>query len=146
MGTKVIQYSDQMSETGNTVAMTVLSCSDCNTAIEEYTAINCLNLNKFLPIFRIPQARLPILNIKYSVDIFLRCSVIFLVLRPKYSAWTMSIQFLGSAPSVTRPSVAVVLTDKWVLVLTHWGRDKMEAISQTTFSSNVSWMKIMNFD
>ena len=26
--------------------------------------------------------------------------------------------------------------------LTHWGRDKMDAISQTTFSSAFSWMKI----
>ena len=26
--------------------------------------------------------------------------------------------------------------------LTHWGRDKMDAISQTTFSSAFSWMKM----
>ena len=30
-------------------------------------------------------------------------------------------------------------------VLTHWGRDKMDAISQTTFSSAFSWMKIFEF-
>ena len=29
--------------------------------------------------------------------------------------------------------------------LTHWGRDKMDAISQTTFSSAFSWMKIFEF-
>ena len=29
--------------------------------------------------------------------------------------------------------------------LTHWGRDKMDAISQTTFSSGFSWMKIFEF-
>ena len=29
--------------------------------------------------------------------------------------------------------------------LTHWGRDKMAAISQTTFSSAFSWMKIYEF-
>ena len=29
--------------------------------------------------------------------------------------------------------------------LTHWGRDKMAAISQTTFSSAFSWMKIYKF-
>ena len=28
------------------------------------------------------------------------------------------------------------------LALTHWGRDKMDAISQTTFSSAFSWMKM----
>ena len=30
----------------------------------------------------------------------------------------------------------------WALYLTHWGRDKMAAVSQTTFSSALSWMKI----
>ena len=30
-------------------------------------------------------------------------------------------------------------------VLTHWGRDKMDAISQTTFSSAFSWMKMHEF-
>ena len=29
--------------------------------------------------------------------------------------------------------------------LTHWGRDKMAAISQTTFSSAFSWMKMFDF-
>ena len=29
--------------------------------------------------------------------------------------------------------------------LTHWGRDKMAAISQTTFSNPFSWMKIFEF-
>ena len=33
----------------------------------------------------------------------------------------------------------------WCFVLTHWGRDKMDAISQTTFSSAFSWMKIFEF-
>ena len=28
--------------------------------------------------------------------------------------------------------------------LTHWGRDKMDAISQTTFSSAFSWMKMFD--
>ena len=29
--------------------------------------------------------------------------------------------------------------------LTHWGRDKMDAISQTTFGSAFSWMKMFEF-
>ena len=29
--------------------------------------------------------------------------------------------------------------------LTHWGRDKMAAVSQTTFSNAFSWMKIFEF-
>ena len=31
------------------------------------------------------------------------------------------------------------------LALTYWGRDKMGAISQTTFSSAFSWMKMLKF-
>ena len=31
------------------------------------------------------------------------------------------------------------------LLLTHWGRDKMAAISQTTLSNAFSWMKILEF-
>ena len=30
-------------------------------------------------------------------------------------------------------------------ILTHWGRDKMDAISQTTFWSEFSWMKMFEF-
>ena len=30
-------------------------------------------------------------------------------------------------------------------VLTHWGRDKMAAISQTTFSNAFSWMKMFKY-
>ena len=34
----------------------------------------------------------------------------------------------------------------WLLnCLTHWGRDEMDAISQTTFSNAFSWMKILKF-
>ena len=32
-----------------------------------------------------------------------------------------------------------------VSYLTHWGRDKMDAISQTTFSSAFLWMKMFEF-
>ena len=32
-----------------------------------------------------------------------------------------------------------------VKVLTHWGRDKIDAISQTTFSSAFPWMKMFEF-
>ena len=33
----------------------------------------------------------------------------------------------------------------WASLLTHWGWDKMDAISQTTFSSAFSWMKMFEF-
>ena len=47
--------------------------------------------------------------------------------------WTKSMSPYG----VTRPH--------WVHPLTHWGRDKMDAISQTTFSRAFSAMKIAAF-
>ena len=34
---------------------------------------------------------------------------------------------------------------QWNSSLTHWGRDKMAAIFQTTFSNAFSWMKIFKF-
>ena len=37
----------------------------------------------------------------------------------------------------TQPSSA------WFIILTHWGRDKMAAISQTTLSIAFSWMKML---
>ena len=39
--------------------------------------------------------------------------------------------------SYVNPSSAVILT--------HWGRDKMDTISQTTFLSAFSWMKMFEF-
>ena len=33
----------------------------------------------------------------------------------------------------------------WGRILTHWGRDKLDAISQTTFSNVFSWMKMFEF-
>ena len=29
--------------------------------------------------------------------------------------------------------------------ITHWGRDKIDAILQTTFSNAISWMKLFEF-
>ena len=35
--------------------------------------------------------------------------------------------------------------EAWLIQLTHWGQDKMDAISQTTLSNAFSWMKIFEF-
>ena len=35
--------------------------------------------------------------------------------------------------------------DHLSLVLTHWGRDEMDAITQTTFSSAFFWKKMFEF-
>ena len=44
---------------------------------------------------------------------------------------------MASLRSVKQPGQARLLT--------HWGRDKMDAISQTTFSNAFSWMKMFEF-
>ena len=38
-----------------------------------------------------------------------------------------------------------LVSDRPYWYLTHWGRDKMDAISQTTFSNAFSWMKMCEF-
>ena len=45
---------------------------------------------------------------------------------------------------VSQPTCQVETTDFVTnhAPLTHWGRDKMDAISSTTFSSTFSWMKM----
>ena len=54
-----------------------------------------------------------------------------------------------SQPSITRISLKISYL-KFHSYLpgvneTHWGRDKMDAISQTTFSNAISWMKMFEF-
>ena len=38
-----------------------------------------------------------------------------------------------------------IFSGSWCSQLTHWSRDKMDAISQTTLSSAFSWMKMFEF-
>ena len=70
----------------------------------------------------------------------------------------------GLASNGARPSTGMVMVSKSnilppqfqllisstfslsrVIILTHWGRDKMAAISQTTLSNVFSWMKMFEF-
>ena len=41
--------------------------------------------------------------------------------------------------------IVIIITWPNFSVLTHWGRDKMAAIFQTTFSNAFSWMKMYKF-
>ena len=43
------------------------------------------------------------------------------------------------------PIITTVLDLELTSSLTHWGRDKMDAISQTTLSNAFSWMKMLEF-
>ena len=50
-----------------------------------------------------------------------------------------------------RPNADIIIGKRrlhsyiWLSLKTHWGRDKMAAISQTTFSNEFSWMKMYEF-
>ena len=86
-------------------------------------------------------------------------------------SWQKSLQFdknvlrfVLSDPMDNQSSLILVMTNYylglpklqlwWILFgeasstlneLTHWGRDKMDAISQTTLSNSFSWMKMLEF-
>ena len=63
----------------------------------------------------------------------------------------ISLTFPWPLDTLARPSAGTVMTMfrsyVWTGLggLTHWGRDKMDAISQMTFSSAFSWMKMFEF-
>ena len=63
-----------------------------------------------------------------------------------YTVWLLASfadRFSPDKPWLwTRDSTVVIC---YTTSLTHWGRDKMAAISQTTFSSAFSWMKTFEF-
>ena len=60
------------------------------------------------------------------------------------SALAMEILQPCTKPSTFKRS-KYALTSAYLLLLTHWGRDKMAAISQTTLSNAFSWMKVLGF-
>ena len=89
--------------------------------------------------------------------IFFCCDLLFGTVRLHVKAifWTPQQQD-GTHSSMVRTrisnaSVPRVISHLWTVyawsegLLTHWGRDKMDAISQATCSSAFSWMKILEF-
>ena len=61
--------------------------------------------------------------------------------------WRVSNEQPGSTTNIcgTNSSKLVVPINPTFIWLTHWGRDKMDAVSQTIFSNAFSWMKIYAF-
>ena len=66
-----------------------------------------------------------------------------------YQIWACSISMPLIPSLVSAVSISLWIPQQnWyqsVLVLTHWGRDKMATIFQTAFSSAFSWMKMYEF-
>ena len=62
-----------------------------------------------------------------------------MVVNPNACNYSISMHWWKSNSILT---VSFMINQHW---LTHWGRDKMDAISQTTFSNACSWMKMFEF-
>ena len=50
-----------------------------------------------------------------------------------------------SDPVFALTMMAMIYELNILILLTHWGRDKMAAISQTTLSNALSWKKMLEF-
>ena len=82
------------------------------------------------------------LNVSYDSVI---CQVTDIV-QPRFFFFLPSLKIPSSTPIATQPFLPInVELDASILLLTHWGRGKMDAISQTTFSRAFSWMKMFEF-
>ena len=63
-----------------------------------------------------------------------------------FGSWVMAWQWIGEKPqSDNDGQVPCIYASPDLNKLTHWGRDKMAAIFQTTFSNAFSWMKMFKF-
>ena len=64
---------------------------------------------------------------------------------PEVSAQTTPAQTVSWSIPIIHWSVVSPQQVLLPILITHWGRDKMDAISQTTCSSAFSWMKMFEF-
>ena len=59
------------------------------------------------------------------------------------------LEYLNQVDQVILQQINLVEGQYWLhfrfQMLTHWGRDKMAAVSQTMFSNAFSWMKMFEF-
>ena len=105
------------------------------------------------------------MTVKLTRDLYVGPVNIFLIFHaviywpPQYKiSGVKSVQSIGRSGVVRRlPSIELywfdqsighhiavpVMTARWHVLLTHWGRDKMAAISQTALSNAFSWMKML---
>ena len=68
---------------------------------------------------------------------------------PVYTFYVANVKihhYVNQSALLTISTMNIHNSSNWIqLLLTHWGWDKMAAISQTTFSSAFSWMKTFDF-
>ena len=63
------------------------------------------------------------------------------MLYPNFLQWTSALSYCPLRVG----SIATYTTSVATIHSTHWGRDQMDDISQTTFSNAFSWMKMSEF-
>ena len=88
-------------------------------------------------------SRLEQIGCHFADDIF-KCNSLNEYL---YILIQVSLKFVLEGPIDSKSSLFWVMAwcNSWLTVLTHWGRDKMAANWQTTFSNAFSWMKMFEF-
>ena len=59
--------------------------------------------------------------------------------------WLLFLSLFSDQKTTFKISTLLNIMVLQIGLLTHWGRDKMDAISQTTLSSAFSWMKMFEF-
>ena len=88
---------------------------------------------------RIYSNKMPIPKHRFD---FLFCFVFYY---RAVSFMNLLFRMAGIIPSFWLNSLAESLFCKSLCYLTHWGRDNMAAISQTTLSNAFSWIKMLEF-
>ena len=74
-----------------------------------------------------------------SVCMITSVAGVHLAIRPSW------IVFVEVIDDITVSLTAAAVSTSQPIALTHWGRDKIDAVLQTTFSNAISWMKMLEF-
>ena len=69
-----------------------------------------------------------------------KSALVLVIIIATFNAYSSMQQFLNISRYTTSATLALILN-----ALTHWDRDKMDAISQTTFSNAFSRMKMFEY-
>ena len=107
----------------------------------EPLGINFIEILLGIPIFSFKKMRLKMSPAKWG-PFCLGLNVLTMIIPPNTS-WRTCTIWADVAAYVMMHSGYIPMI--WYFSLTHWGRDKMAAIFQTTFSNVFSWMKIREF-
>ena len=105
--------------------------------------IQRVKTNKKLPFWRSPfnqQPHFKLIDYQIIFHIYGLCDLFHHLLGTKVTLIWFRFLFITDHSWTLQPLTCWFL---FVFFLTHWGRDKMAAVSQTTLSNAFSWMKML---